>query len=71
MSSVVVVEPGDLDCAPAGGPGLRPRSRPGPARREEILTVGRPRLAEESLDAWEATHRARIDKAPHERGFTD
>jgi regulator of RNase E activity RraA len=42
------------------------------ARRAEILAAARARLAkeaEESLDAWEAAHRARIDEILAEGGF--
>ncbi|PTM98262.1 regulator of RNase E activity RraA [Streptomyces sp. VMFN-G11Ma] len=44
------------------------------ARRDEVLTAARARLtkeAGESLDAWEAAHRARIDKILAEHGFED
>jgi len=44
------------------------------ARREQVLLDARKRLAAEageSLDAWEAAHRARIDKLLAENGFED
>ncbi|MFI6059114.1 RraA family protein [Streptomyces sp. NPDC051286] len=42
------------------------------ARREQVLLDARAKLAkeaDESLDAWEAAHRARIDKILAENGF--
>lgn len=42
------------------------------ARREEILTAARAKLAEEAaetLDAWESAHRARVDAILAEGGF--
>ncbi|MER7405774.1 hypothetical protein ABT373_25635 [Streptomyces sp. NPDC000070] len=54
--------------------GLRGRRAVTPAaRREEILAAARAKLAkeaEQSLDAWEADHRARIEKALSDQGFT-
>ncbi|MFJ3926503.1 RraA family protein [Streptomyces sp. NPDC090022] len=44
------------------------------ARRERVLADARAKLAAEageSLDAWEAAHRARIDKILAEQGFED
>ncbi|MFC9679057.1 RraA family protein [Streptomyces sp. NPDC056948] len=42
------------------------------ARREEVLTAARAKLAKEAaetLDDWESAHRARIDKILAEQGF--
>lgn len=42
------------------------------ARLDEVLTAARGRLAKEageSPDAWEAAHRARIDKILAQQGF--
>ena len=42
------------------------------ARSDEVLTAARAKLAKEageSLDAWQAAHRARIDKILAEQGF--
>jgi regulator of RNase E activity RraA len=43
-------------------------------RRAQVLEAARRRLtreAGESLDAWEAAHRARIDRILAEQGFDD
>ncbi|MDT0390542.1 RraA family protein [Streptomyces sp. DSM 41921] len=64
----VLVHPGDIVVADEEGIVVTPA-----ARQDEILTAARAKLAkeaEESLDAWEANHRARIDKALSEGGFT-
>ncbi|CAM5664024.1 RraA family protein [Streptomyces purpurascens] len=64
----VLVHPGDIVVADEEGVVVTPA-----ARREEILAAARTKLAkeaEESLDAWEANHRARIDKALSDQGFT-
>ncbi|MEV5986931.1 RraA family protein [Streptomyces sp. NPDC052051] len=42
------------------------------ARRDEVMAAARARLAKEageSLDAWEKTHRTRIDKILRDQGF--
>jgi 4-hydroxy-4-methyl-2-oxoglutarate aldolase len=42
------------------------------ARRSDVLTAARAKLAHEAaetLDAWEAAHRARIDEILGEAGF--
>ncbi|MES5818570.1 RraA family protein [Streptomyces sp. RG80] len=65
----VLIHPGDIVVADEEGVVVTPA-----ARREEILTAARARLAkeaEESLDTWEANHRARIDGALRELGHTD
>ncbi|GAP51149.1 RraA family protein [Streptomyces azureus] len=64
----VLVHPGDIVVADEEGVVVTPA-----ARREEILAAARAKLAkeaEESLDAWEANHRARIEKALSDEGFT-
>ncbi|MFC9126053.1 RraA family protein [Streptomyces sp. NPDC057099] len=64
----VLVHPGDIVVADEEGIVVTPA-----ARREEILAAAQAKLAkeaEESLDAWEANHRARIDKALSDQGFT-
>ncbi|GAA2574580.1 RraA family protein [Streptomyces violaceus] len=64
----VLVHPGDIVVADEEGVVVTPA-----ARREEILAAAQAKLAkeaEESLDAWEANHRARIDKALSDQGFT-
>ncbi|MFE6195233.1 RraA family protein [Streptomyces sp. NPDC057838] len=64
----VLVHPGDIVVADEEGVVVTPA-----ARRDEILAAARAKLAGEageSLDAWEANHRARIDKALREGGFT-
>lgn len=64
----VLVHPGDIVVADEEGVVVTPA-----ARREEILAAARAKLAkeaEESLDAWEANHRARIEKALRDEGFT-
>jgi 4-hydroxy-4-methyl-2-oxoglutarate aldolase len=63
----VRVEAGDIVVADEEGVVTVPA-----ARREEVLTAARAKLAKEaaeSLDAWEAAHRARIDKILAEQGF--
>ncbi|MFF7364075.1 RraA family protein [Streptomyces sp. NPDC008125] len=64
----VLVHPGDIVVADEEGIVVTPA-----ARQEEILAAARTKLAEEaeqSLDAWEADHRARIEKALSDQGFT-
>lgn len=64
----MLVHPGDIAVADEEGIVVTPA-----ARQEEILTAARAKLAdetEESLDAWEADDRARIDEALSEGGFT-
>ncbi|MFF0115939.1 RraA family protein [Streptomyces prasinus] len=64
----VLVHPGDIVVADEEGIVVVPV-----ARREEILTAARAKLAEEaeqSLDTWEENHRARVEKALSDRGFT-
>ncbi|GAA2481173.1 RraA family protein [Streptomyces longisporus] len=63
----VRVEAGDIVVADEEGVVSVPA-----ARGAEVLTAARAKLAKEageSLDAWEAAHRARIDKILAERGF--
>ncbi|MHC3453776.1 MULTISPECIES: RraA family protein [Streptomyces] len=64
----VLVHPGDIVVADEEGIVVTPA-----ARREEILTAARAKLtkeAEQSLDAWEEDHRARVEKTLSDRGFT-
>lgn len=61
------VDPGDVVVADEEGVVVVPA-----ARREEILAAARAKLdkeADESLDDWEAAHRARFDKILAEGGF--
>ncbi|MFI7403717.1 RraA family protein [Streptomyces sp. NPDC049541] len=63
----VRVEAGDIVVADEEGVVVVPA-----ARGAEVLTAARARLAKEageSPDAWEAAHRARVDKILAERGF--
>ncbi|PWI11314.1 hypothetical protein DIZ27_08040 [Streptomyces sp. NWU339] len=63
----VLVHPGDIVVADEEGIVLVPA-----AREEEILAAARSRLAkaaEESLDTWEANHRARTEKTLTAQGF--
>lgn len=63
----VRVEAGDIVVADEEGVVAVPA-----ARSDEVLTAARAKLAkeaDESLDAWEAAHRARIDKILAEQGF--
>jgi regulator of RNase E activity RraA len=65
----VLVRPGDLVGADEEGVVVTPAGRAG-----DILSRARAKLAEEAdetLDAWEANHRARIDQALGDLGFTD
>ncbi|MEV6107718.1 RraA family protein [Streptomyces sp. NPDC051940] len=64
----VTVHAGDVVVADEEGVVVVPS-----ARREQVLADARAKLAKEaaeSLDAWEAAHRARIDKLLAEGGFT-
>ncbi|MFI5801827.1 RraA family protein [Streptomyces sp. NPDC051561] len=64
----VLVNPGDLVVADEEGIVVTPA-----ARQEQTLRDARAKLAKEaseSLDDWEAQHRARIEKALSEGGFT-
>ncbi|MGW2837599.1 RraA family protein [Streptomyces sp. NPDC001493] len=64
----VLVHPGDIVVADEEGIVVTPA-----ARQEEILAAARAKLAkeaEQSLDAWEADHRARVEKALSDQGFT-
>ncbi|MFF4802662.1 RraA family protein [Streptomyces sp. NPDC001351] len=63
----VRVEAGDIVVADEEGVVAVPA-----ARGDEVLAAARAKLAkeaDESLDAWEAAHRARIDKILAEQGF--
>ncbi|MCX5213232.1 RraA family protein [Kitasatospora sp. NBC_00240] len=64
----VLVHPGDIVVADEEGIVVTPA-----ARQAEVLGAARAKLAEEaeeSLDDWAAQHRARIETALAERGFT-
>jgi regulator of RNase E activity RraA len=64
----VLVHPGDIVVADEEGIVVTPA-----ARQEEILAAAQAKLAkeaEESFDAWEANHRARIEEALSAQGFT-
>ncbi|MFF7858132.1 RraA family protein [Streptomyces sp. NPDC007904] len=64
----VLVHPGDIVVADEEGIVVVPA-----ARREEILAAARAKLTEEaaqSLDTWEENHRARVEKALRDQGFT-
>jgi len=63
----VSVHPGDIVVADEEGVAVVPG-----ARREEVLGAARDALAkeaDETLDAWEAVHRARVDKLLADNGF--
>lgn len=63
----VRVEAGDVVVADEEGVVAVPA-----ARRSDVLTAARAKLAKEAaetLDAWEAAHRARIDEILAEAGF--
>ncbi|MEU9624112.1 MULTISPECIES: RraA family protein [unclassified Streptomyces] len=65
----VSVHAGDIVVADEEGIVVTPR-----ARREQVLLDARKKLAaeaDESLDAWEEAHRARIDRILAEGGFED
>ncbi|MGW5253180.1 RraA family protein [Streptomyces sp. NPDC004012] len=65
----VQVHPGDIVVADEEGVVVVPADR-----REEILAAARKKLAkeaDETLDAWEKAHRAKIDALLAERGFAD
>jgi len=67
MCGGVRVEAGDIVVADEEGVVAVPA-----ARSDEVLTAARAKLAkeaDESLDAWEAAHRARIDKILAEQGY--
>ncbi|MFJ2771074.1 RraA family protein [Streptomyces sp. NPDC087300] len=64
----VLVHSGDVVVADEEGVVVTPA-----ARRDEVLAAARAKLAEEetqSLDDWEEQHRARVEKALLEQGFT-
>lgn len=64
----VLVHPGDIVVADEEGIVVVPADR-----REDTLRAALAKLAKEdgeSLDAWEEQHRARIEKALSDRGFT-
>jgi regulator of RNase E activity RraA len=64
----VRVHAGDIVVADEEGVVVAPRDR-----RRQLLLDARAKLAkesEESLDAWQAAHRARIDAILHDQGFT-
>lgn len=63
----VVVNAGDIVVADEEGIVVTPR-----ARREEVLAASRAKLAKEAaetLDDWEAAHRARVEKLLADGGF--
>ncbi|MFE0177790.1 RraA family protein [Streptomyces sp. NPDC059002] len=63
----VLINPGDIVVADEEGIVVTPS-----AHAAEVLQAAQAKLAkeaEETLDAWEADHRARIEKALEERGF--
>lgn len=63
----VAVNAGDIVVADEEGIVVTPR-----ARRDEVLSASRAKLAKEAaetLDEWEAAHRARIDKILADGGF--
>ena len=64
----VAVEPGDIVVADEEGVVVVPRDRAGQVLRDAEARLERE--AAQSLDAWEADHRARIDAALREGGFT-
>jgi 4-hydroxy-4-methyl-2-oxoglutarate aldolase len=64
----VIVRAGDIVVADEEGVAVAPADR-----REQMLRAARAKMAEEaaqSLDDWEATHRATVDKLLAENGFT-
>ncbi|MET7700071.1 RraA family protein [Streptomyces sp. NPDC005485] len=65
----VTVHPGDIVVADEEGVAVTPG-----ARQEEVLRAARAALAkeaDETLDAWEAAHRARVDRLLADNGFED
>jgi regulator of RNase E activity RraA len=65
----VQVNAGDVVVADEEGVVVAPRARSG-----QLLLDARAKLAKESaetLDMWEAAHRARIDRVLHDRGHQD
>ena len=65
----VDVHAGDIVVADEEGIVVVPR-----ARQEQVIRDARAKLAQEadeSLDAWQQAHRARIDKLLQEQGFSD
>jgi 4-hydroxy-4-methyl-2-oxoglutarate aldolase len=65
----VTVSPGDIVVADEEGIVVTPR-----ARQEQVLRDAEAKVAkeaDETLDAWERAHRARIDRILREQGFED
>jgi len=64
----VGVQPGDIVVADEEGVVVTPASRAGQVLREAAERQARE--VAETLDEWEASHRARVDKLLADRGFT-
>ena len=64
----VTVWPGDIVVADEEGVAVTPRDRAGQVLRDARAKMAKE--AAESLDDWEAAHRASVDKLLAERGFT-